>query len=60
MPHEYKAILDAPPELLAKAAPLMAAMVILIIAGISWLAFRHRKLRRTRRPDARVKPRKKR
>ena len=60
MPHEYRAILDAPADLLAKAAPLMAAMVIVIVAGIGWLAFRHRKLRRTHRPDAREKPRKKR
>jgi len=60
MPHEYRAILDAPAELLVKAAPLMAAMVIAIVAGIGWLAFRHRKLRPTRRPDARAKSRKKR
>lgn len=60
MPHEYRAILDAPAKLLFKAAPLMLAMVVVVVAGIGWLAFRHRKLRRTRRPVARVKSRKKR
>jgi hypothetical protein len=60
MPHEYKAILDAPPELLARAAPLMAVMVIMIILGVGWLAFRHRKLRHERRHYTPRKPRKKR
>jgi putative exporter of polyketide antibiotics len=59
MPHEFKAILDAPPELLAKVAPLMVVMVAAIIVGIGWLAFRQRKLRQNRRHFTPNKPRKK-
>jgi hypothetical protein len=60
MPHQFKAILDAPPALLASVAPLMVLMVVVIILGIGWLAFRHRKLRHERRHYTPKKPRKKR
>lgn len=57
MPHEFKAIMDAPPELLARVAPLMAVMFVAIIGGIGWLAFRNRKLRHERRHYTPKKPR---
>lgn len=60
MPHEFKAILDAPPELLASVAPVMAVMVVVIILGVGWLAFRNRKLRLERRHYPPKKPQKKR
>jgi hypothetical protein len=60
MPHQFKAILDAPPELLAKVAPFIVVMVAAIIVGVGWLAFRHRKLRQNRRHYTPNKHRKKR
>ena len=60
MPHEFKAILNPPPELLVSLAPLMAVMFVVIILGVSWLAFRNRKLRLERRHYTPKKPRKKR
>lgn len=61
MPHEFKAILDAPPALLASVGPLMVAMVVIIVCGVGGLAWRHRKLRHARRHHyAPKKPRKKR
>jgi len=60
MPHEFKAILNAPPELLLSLAPLMAVMFVVIILGVSWLAFRNRKLRLERRHYTPKKTRKKR
>ena len=60
MPHEFKAILDAPPELLASIAPLIAVMFVVFILGVGWLAFRNRKLRLDRRHYTPKKPRKKR
>ena len=60
MPHEFKAILNAPPELLLSLAPLMAVMFVVIILGVSWLAFRNRKLLLERRHYTPKKTRKKR
>lgn len=60
MPHELRAILGAPPDLIAKVAPLMAVMIILIICGMGWLIWRNRKLRHERRHYTPKKPRKKR
>lgn len=59
MSHQFKAIMDAPPELLASVAPRMAVMVVVIILGVGWLAFRNRKLRLERRHYPLKKPRKK-
>jgi hypothetical protein len=57
MPREFKAIMDAPPELLARVAALMAVMFVAIVGGIGWLAFRNRKLRQKRRRCTPKKPR---
>lgn len=60
MPHEFRAILDAPPKLLASVGPLKVAMVIIIVGGIAWVAWRHRTLHRARRHPPAKKKRKKR
>ena len=60
MPHQFTSILDASPELLVSVAPLMAVMFVVIILGVSWLAFRNRKLRLERRHYPSKKPRRKR
>jgi len=60
MSHEFKAILDAPPALLTSVGPLMVVMVIIIVCGLGWLAWRHRTLHHARRHYPPKKPRKKR